>query len=283
MKQLIVNADDFGLHENINLGIIEGHTKGCITSTSIMAGAPAFSHAAALAAAHPELGVGVHLTLVGGGLPAAEPGRVASLIDSDGRLCSSYPVFLKKFCLANIRLEHVRQELTAQVKRVLAAGIAITHLDSHQHMHIVPGIIEIVIDIAKEFGIRAMRIPAEPLLFFGGFRPAAGRLIGRSGLSVLASLASLKAQRAGLAVPGHFYGMLAGGTMEEQLFVRIIDELPNGLSEIMVHPGLDDKTLNQVFTWEYHWQQELAAVTSPRVLKRLEQRQVKLVSFTHLK
>lgn len=281
MKQLIVNADDFGLHENINLGIIEGYTKGCITSTSIMAGAPAFNHAVALAAAHPQLGVGVHLTLVGGP-PAAEPGQIASLIDSDGLLCSSYPAFLKKFCSAGIRLEHVRQELTEQVKKVLATGINVTHLDSHQHMHVVPGIIEIVIDIAKKFGIQAMRIPAEPLLFFGGFRPAVGRVIGRSGLSLLASLARLKAQRAGLAAPDHFYGMIAGGTMEERFLLRIIEELPDGLSEIMVHPGLNNSLLNQVFTWEYHWQQELAAVTSPRVHEHLEQRQVKLVSFATL-
>ncbi len=281
MKQLIVNADDFGLHENINLGIIEGYTKGCITSTSIMAGAPAFEHAANLAAEHRNLGIGVHLTLVGGP-PAAEPGQIASLIDSDGLLCSSYPVFLKKFCLAGIRIEHVRQELAAQVKKVVAAGINITHLDSHQHMHVVPGIIEVVIDIAKEFGIRAMRIPAEPLLFFGGFSPSAGRIIGRSGLSILASLARLKAQRAGLAAPEHFYGMLAGGTMEERFLLRVIDSLPDGLAEIMVHPGLDDRVLNQVFTWGYHWQQELAAVTSLKVVERLEQRQVKLVSFASL-
>lgn len=281
MKQLIVNADDFGLHETINLGIIKGYTKGCITSTSIMAGAPAFEHAAALAAEHLRLGIGVHLTLVGGA-PVAEPGRISSLIDGDGLLCSSYPVFLKKFCFSGIRLEEVKLELTAQVEKVIAAGITITHLDSHQHMHVVPGIIDVVIDIAKQFNIRALRIPAEPLLFWGGFKPDIGRIIGRAGLSVLARLAGLKAQRAGLAVPEHFYGMLAGGNMDERLLLTIIDKLPNGLSEVMVHPGVDNIVLNQKFGWGYHWQQELAAVVSPRVLARLEQYQVKLVAFSSL-
>lgn len=281
MKQLIVNADDFGLHETINLGIVKGYTQGCITSTSIMAGAPAFDHAASLAAVHPQLGIGVHLTLVGGP-PAAEPGQVSSLIDDDGLLCSSYPVFLKKFCLAGVRLEDVRLELAAQVKKVMAAGIAITHLDSHQHMHVVPGIIDVVIDIAKQFDIPALRIPAEPLLFFGGFRPDAGRLIGRSGLSVLSNLARLKVLRAGLSAPEHFYGMLAGGSMNERILLNIIDNLPDGLSELMVHPGLDNRVLNQAFGWDYHWQQELAAVASQRVIGCLEQRQVKLVSFSSL-
>ncbi|CVK17779.1 ChbG/HpnK family deacetylase [Sporomusa sphaeroides] len=281
MKQLIVNADDFGLHETINLGIVEGYIKGCITSTSIMAGAPAFNHAAALAAVHPQLGIGVHLTLVGG-LPAAEPGQVISLIDKDGLLCSSYPVFLQKFCLAGVRLEDVRREFTAQVKKVMAAGIAITHLDSHQHMHVVPGIIDVVIDIAKQFAIPALRIPAEPSLFFGGFRPTAGRLIGRLGLSTLANLARPKVRRAGLAAPEHFYGMLAGGSMNEEILLNIIDNLPNGLSEIMVHPGLDNSVLHQAFGWDYHWQQELAAVASRQVMECLAQRQVKLVSFGSL-
>ncbi|HWR43625.1 ChbG/HpnK family deacetylase [Sporomusa sp.] len=278
MKKLIVNADDFGLHENINLGIIKGHTNGCITSTTIMAGAPAFAHAAALAADHRKLGIGVHLTLVGGS-PAAEPQQISSLVDQDGMLCTKYPVFLKKFCSASIRLGDVHRELTAQVKKVLAAGIHVTHLDSHQHMHIVPGIIDVVIDIAREFSIPAIRIPAEPLLFFGGFRPSAGRIIGRSGLSVLASLARLKARRARLTVPDHFYGMLAGGSMEERFFLKIIDNLPDGTAEIMVHPGLDDAILNPVFAWDYHWQKELGAVTSPRVADCLKKRKIALVSF----
>ncbi|MDF2873786.1 MAG: chbG [Sporomusa sp.] len=281
MKKLIVNADDFGLHENINLGIIAGHTTGCITSTTIMAGGPAFAHAAALAADYRTLGIGVHLTLVGG-CPAAEPGQIPSLIDQEGLLCSKYPVFLRKICSAGIRLGDVHRELVAQVRKVLAAGIQVTHLDSHQHLHIVPGIIDIVIDIAREFNIRAIRIPAEPLLFFGGFRPSAGRIIGRSGLSVLAGLARLKARRARLVVPDHFYGMLAGGSMEKRLLNKIIDNLPEGTSEIMVHPGLDDAILNPVFTWDYHWQQELAAVTSPQVADCLKKNNIDLVSFAGL-
>lgn len=281
MKKLIINADDFGLHENINLGIITGHTQGCITSATIMAGGPAFFHAAALAADCRSLGVGVHLTLVGG-YPAAKPEQIPTLIDREGRLYAKYPLFLRKFCTAAVRPEDVRREFVAQVKKVLAAGIEITHLDSHQHLHVVPGIIDIVIDIAREFHIRAIRIPAEPLFYFGGFRPSAGRLIGRSGLSILAALARGKARRARLAVPDHFFGMLAGGSMEERLLMNIIDSLPDGSSEIMLHPGLANEVLQPVFSWDYHWQQELAAVTSPRLAAGLRRCRVSLVSFAGL-
>lgn len=278
MKQLIVNADDFGLHENINLGIIEGYTKGCITSTTIMPGAPAFEQAAALAAAHPQLGVGIHLTLVGG-RPVANPEYIKSLVDNEGRLCDSYPLFLKKFCLGAIRLDDVRRELSAQVKKTVAAGIKLTHLDSHQHMHIVPGILEVVLNIAEEFQISAMRIPAEPLCFRGGFKAGMGRIIGRSGLSMLSSLARVKARKNGLVVPDGFYGMLAGGNMDEELLLNIMGSLPDGITEVMIHPGLNDAALNETFKWGYHWQQELNAVTSRRVIGRLEQENIKLISF----
>ncbi|MBP2635103.1 MAG: chbG [Firmicutes bacterium] len=278
MKQLIVNADDFGLHENINLGIIEGHAKGCITSTTIMLGAPAFEQAADLAAAHPQLGVGIHLTLVGGH-PVANPEYIKSLVDNEGMFCDSYPLFLKKICLGDIRLDDVWRELSAQVNKAVAAGIQITHLDSHQHMHVVPGILEVVLGIAKEFKIRAMRIPAEPVLFRGGFKAGVGRIIGRSGLTMLSSLARAKARKNGLVVPDRFYGMLAGGSMDERLLLNIIGSLPDGITEVMVHPGLDDTALNNTFTWGYHWQQELNAVISSQVIGRLEQENIKLISF----
>jgi len=281
MKQLIVNADDFGLHENINLGIIEGHIKGCITSTSIMAGAPAFEHAVAVAADHPQLGIGVHLTLVGG-LPIAEPSSIPSLVDGEGMLYTSYPAFLKKFCLGDIRLVDMHRELTGQVKKILSTGLKITHLDSHQHMHVVPGILDIVLSIAKEFNIQAMRIPAESLVFLGGFKPGAGRVIGRFGLSTLAGLARFKARQAGLAAPDYFYGMLAGGSMEERLLLNIINNLSAGITEVMVHPGIDEAALNSIFNWQYHWQQELQAVTSCQVASRLQQENIELVSFARL-
>lgn len=281
MKQLIINADDFGLHENINQGIIEGHTNGCITSTSLMAGAPAFEHATALAAEYPQLGIGVHLTLVGA-QPVTDPKHIPSLVDSEGQLCDSYPVFLKKFCAADVRLVDVERELTAQVKKILSAGIAITHLDSHQHMHVVPGILGIVIRIAKEFNIRAIRIPAEPLLFFGGFKPDAGRIIGRSGLSILASLARIKAQQSGLVAPDYFYGMLAGGSMDERILLQIINNMSDGVTEVMIHPGIDEAMLSKTFNWGYHWQQELQAVISKQVISRLQRENIQLASFAAL-
>ena len=157
MKYLIINADDFGLDETVNIGIIQGHTAGAITSTSIMPSGKAFAHAITLAAANPQLGIGVHLTLVGE-KPVCNPKIVPSLVDEDGFLPAQYPQFLLHYLFGDIQLADIRRELTAQVQKVADSGIHITHLDSHQHLHIMPGIMNITLDIARTFGIKAIRI-----------------------------------------------------------------------------------------------------------------------------
>ena len=281
MKQVIINADDFGIHESINNGILTGHRHGAISSTTIIAAGEAFDHAVQLAATAPTLGVGVHLTLVSERSVAA-PEKVASLVDSEGRLPRLYPQFLKQLLQGSISLAHIRCELAAQIEKVLATGMQPTHLDSHQHMHVVPGVIDIVLDLAKQYGIKAMRIPDEPLFFFGGYRTSAGRFIGRGGLSVLASLARRKAARQGLIVPQHFYGMLAGGHMIEQNLLSIMTQLPAGTSEIMMHPGESDAAMVQHYGWHSNWQAELAAVTGKKLATQLAMPGMKLISFREL-
>lgn len=281
MKQLIINADDFGLHETVNLGIIHGFTSGFITSTTIMASGKAFEHAAMLAAANKQLGIGVHLTLVGE-KPVCNPENVKSLVDSEGCLSPQYPRFLLRYMLGSIELADIRRELTAQVQKVVDSGIHITHLDSHQHMHIVPGIINITIDIAKEFGIKAVRIPAEPYFFLGGYPCTPMRVVARTGLTFLAQLAARKVKKHKLAMPEHFFGMLAGGNMREEFLSTIIDALPEGITEIMMHPGTNNEILNKDYNWNYHGQEELAAVTSDNVRHRIADRKIKLISFRDL-
>ncbi len=281
MKLLIVNADDFGLHPAVNRAIIAGHTGGCITSTSIMPGADAFRDAAALAERHPSLGTGVHLTLVGE-RPVANPAAIPTLVDGDGRFPAQYPAFLARYLRGRISKDEIRVELAAQLAKTAAAGVKITHLDSHQHLHVLPGIIDIALDLAEQFGIKAMRIPSEPRFFSGGFPCTVGRFAGRFGLSSLASLARSKAKRRGVAAPDHFFGMLAGGNMRQEYLLNILGCLPDGVSEIMVHPGDDADALGASYGWGYRWEDELAALTSPETRRCLESKGIRLISFREI-
>lgn len=281
MRRLIVNADDFGLHAAVNRGILTAHTEGIVSSTSLMAGGAAFDDAVRIARHCPQLGVGVHLTLVGASplLPVAE---VSSLLDEAGDFYGSYPLFIKRFLRGKIRLAEVERELAAQIDRVRMAGIQPSHLDSHQHLHVLPGIGGLVLDLARRFSIRAIRIPAEPVAFIGATPATVGRLVGRGGLTMLANLFRQHAAAAGIRTSDHFYGMLAGGQLTEPAILAILRRLPPGESELMTHPGFADESLADAFRWDYQWDAERQALTAPAVRALLAERQIRLISFREL-
>ena len=282
MKQLIVNADDFGLHPLINAGIIKGHQEGFITSTSLMPSAPCWQEAVRLAKENPRLGIGVHLTLVGG-VPSVLPKeKVSSLLDDDGLFLPDYVAFAKRYYGGAVKRSELEAELRAQLERALESGVNITHIDSHQHTHVLPGINSLVLKLSNEYNIIRVRIPKEGYLFTGGFQTSVGRLIGRSGLSFCADMAALRADSLGLRHPQHFYGMLAGGHLNAQLIANILRQLPEGVSEIMTHPGLDSAALGKAFSWQYHWREELDAYLDAGNKALLRELGIEPVSFAAL-
>jgi predicted glycoside hydrolase/deacetylase ChbG (UPF0249 family) len=187
IKRLIVNADDFGLHESINAGIIQAYRDGCVTSATLIAGGAAFDQAVNLARQCPDLGVGVHLTLVG--LHPVAHSDVHSLLTGDGSFWPDYFTFTRQYLKGRIKPEHIETELRCQLQKVVGNGIKITHLDSHQHLHVLPGFPRIIVKLAREFGIERIRIPAEPVSF------------GRTAVSLSAA-----------APPGPFFWDVVRGT-----------------------------------------------------------------------
>lgn len=283
LKKLIVNADDFGLHTEINKGIIKGYREGFITSTSLMCSAPAFEDAVALARQNPGLGIGIHLTLVGS-VPSVLPKeKITTLVDEAGLFPANYIVFAKKFYTKQVKMVQLELELRAQIEKALATGLSITHVDSHQHTHVLPGMTGLVVRLCREYNIKSIRIPQEGYFFSGGFAGGLGRKIGRAGLSFCACLAALQARQAGLSYPKSFFGMLAGGNLNELLVGNIITALPEGVSEIMTHPGLNKQELDKHFTWDYHWEDELQAFLSEKNKTLLERHRVTTINFGGLR
>lgn len=279
MKYLIINADDFGLHEHINAGIIKGFKEGCITSTSLMCSGPAFDNAVELAKANPGLGIGIHLTLVGGVKPLLSPEKVPSLLDGNGVFPLDYVGFIKNFTLGKVCKNEIKAELSAQIERGLSTGLTITHFDSHQHLHVLPGLIDIVIELCEKYGIDKVRVPAESITWTGGYSAGLGRIIGRLGLTVCSELARRKLKNAGIIFPDHFFGMLAGGSLNDALVETIIDNLPDGYNEIMTHPGLHSDELTNCYSWGYHWEDELSAFVAPRNIEKIKTKGISLINF----
>jgi hopanoid biosynthesis associated protein HpnK len=280
MKRLIINADDFGLHENINQGIIQTHCEGCVTSTTLIAGGQAFEQAVSLARQYPHLGVGVHLTLVG--LHPVAHGDVSSLVTDDGNFFPSYPAFVKQYIKGRIEMGHVETELRFQLQKVARSGIKITHIDSHQHLHVLPGFPRLIGALAHEFGIERIRIPAEPVNFTRVDRWPPGRLLGRTALTVCALQARNQYHSQRLHYPDHFFGMLSGGRNHYQNLRAILTRLPEGTTELMVHPGLDNAVLEAEYHWGYQWQAESEALCSPAVLELLRREKVTLSNYREL-
>src|SRR5215813_4743172 len=163
-KRLIVNADDFGLTAGVNRAVIEGHTRGVITSATLMANMPAFDAAVRLAKDHPSLGVGLHINITQG-RPVADASRVGSLINDRGEFWGTSMAVFKRLLAGRLKIEEVVIELRAQIEKALNAGLRPTHVDSHKHTHALPQICEAIISTVKDYGINAVRLPREDWRF----------------------------------------------------------------------------------------------------------------------
>lgn len=279
LRYIIINADDFGRHAEINRAVEEGLVHGCLRSATVMPGGAAFAGAIDIARRHEELGLGVHLTLVDGH-PILPPEEIPSLVGSEGDFLPDHTALLKRYLKGGVNLEEVRRELAAQLQKIEATGIPISHVDSHQHMHTLPGIIDIVLDLAARAGIRAVRTPRTPL--FAGAFGGLGQLVGRLGLSTLARLAACKAHRRGLLTPDNFAGIVAGEAVSEGELLHLIAHLPQGTTEVMMHPGMKNDVLQEDSGWQHDFEAELAAILSPRVGEALRKAEVEPVNFRHL-
>ena len=276
LKQIIVNADDFGRHVLINRAVERGVTDGVLRSATIMPGGAAFDDAAELAARSPKLGVGIHLTLVNGN-PVLPPAEIPSLVTEAGIFVDDHTAFAVRLLRGAVNLDEVRAELGAQLRRVEAAGIHPTHADSHQHMHVLPGVIDIVLDLCRAAGIPAMRAPRAPL--FAGSFGGIGQLIGRTGLAILTHRAAAKAQRRGIRVPDHFAGIVAGEAVDTATLTGIAASLRGGVTEVMLHPGTDNAVLIRDCLWEHDFEAELSALSAPAVRTALAAAGAEIVNF----
>lgn len=281
MKKLIVNADDFGLHTEVNRAVIQGYQKGCLRSTSLITTGSAVDEAVELAKENPGLGIGIHLTLVAE-RPMLPPEQVPTLVGDDGKFLPDHVAFIKRYVSGGIDREELFAECEAQIAKAMDLGINITHLDSHQHLHVLPGISKICLKLMGKYNISKMRYPGEAFFFTGGFPVGLGRRIAKCGLTVCADIAKGKAKWYNKKMPDYFFGMVAGGHNEEKYFLNILKSLPDGVSEIMIHPGANDMELGKCYDWQYHWQDELNSVTSQEVMKYITEHDISLISYADL-
>jgi hopanoid biosynthesis associated protein HpnK len=277
-RRLIVNADDFGLSEAVNEGIVEAHRRGIVTSTSLIASGAAFEDAVRLAQAIGTLDVGVHLTLTEEE-PVSDRSDVPSLLDGDGRFHPHTASFVKHYFAGRISLDEVERELDAQIARVVSNGVHVSHLDGHQHVHMVPGIRRVASRLADKYCIPAIRFPKElPRRYMVRERNSTSRLLQLLALNAFCTAADIR----GTTRPDHFVGFFYGGRLNKPNLMRVLETLPDeGTCELMCHPGRQDVRSARAH-WQYQWQEELDALTDRDVRAWLQAHGIELVSYATL-
>jgi hopanoid biosynthesis associated protein HpnK len=281
---LIVTGDDFGLSPSINSAIIQAHTEGVLTCASLMVNGGAFTEAISLARKHPGLEVGIHLSLVRS--PATLHRREApGLIDTAGNLPGNPVVSGFRFFFDRTLRAQLAQEAEAQIRKFLDTGLVPSYLDGHLHFHVHPIVLEILLDLAEKYSIPSFRLPREEL--FPNLRIDSRHFLQKTfyaGIySRLCAHAHKKIRARGISHPDHFFGLLNIGNLDETYFLRVIDALEPGFTEIGTHPALSNPPELERWAPGYRYREELNALTSPRVRERLEARGVKLAGYRFLK
>ena len=254
-RLLVVNADDLGLTPGVCRAVGRAHSDGIVTSTSVLAVGAAFEQAATTVREAGDLALGAHLAIVGEDRPLLSAREVPTLVDREGRFPLSYRTVVARGAAGRIDPDDVAREFRAQLERVRGIGVPVTHLDTHQHTHLWPTVAAVVVELAREAGIRVVRLPQSrrrgPV--GAGVQILAGRLRRRLGQAALVSTAAY----AGLDEAGH---------LDDRRFAAMLRRLTATgapTAEVNTHPGEAGEPHLARFDWGYRWGDELAMLTAP--------------------
>jgi hopanoid biosynthesis associated protein HpnK len=266
-RYLIVNADDFGISLEVNQAVEQAHRSGVLTSASLMMGEHAVADALARARRLPELAVGLHVTLTNGRpvLPAED---IPDLVNDDGRLSANLVrCGIEYFFKPRVRRQ-LAAEIEAQFAAFAAAGLTLDHANAHNHMHLHPTVLELIISIGRRFGLKSVRIPQE--------------LPGPRLLRPWLRLMRRRLDAAEIDYNDHFFGLAATGHMDLNTVLGILKNLPEGVSEIMFHPATDSWQSVEAGAHGFQFDAELQALLDPEVRACIAERNITLFRYQQL-
>lgn len=286
MRRLIINADDFGLTPGVNQAIAEAHQRGIVTSATLMANSGAFAPAVAMAQSMPRLSVGCHVVLVDGS-PLLRPQRVPSLV-STSQFPPGFGAIAKKALRNQLKRDEIEAEVTAQIQHIQQAGVRVTHVDSHKHVHMLPGLGAAIIRAARNCGVHAIRnpfVPVKPLAFADlARRPKLWtRYTETKVLRGYQRQFRKNVTEAGMITTDGSFGVISTGALDLDLFRAIIGSIPDGTWEFVCHPGYIDVELGAIRTrLRESREKELEVLTSVSARKALDEQGIQLISYADL-
>jgi hopanoid biosynthesis associated protein HpnK len=263
MKQVLFSADDFGLSEGVNEAVERAHREGILHAASLMVAGPAAADAVRRARALPSLRVGLHLVTIEG--PAVlPPAVIPTLVDAGGQFPSDQlRLGINYFFRPGVRRQ-LAAEIRAQFAAFAATGLLLDHANAHKHMHLHPTIGRLMLTIGQEFGLRRVRVPAEPpaIMALCGVPPTPGA----RALYLWTRVLRRQIRQAGMQANDHCFGLAWSGHMTADRVRRLLDVLPDGSSEIYFHPAADREAPLRRLMPDYEHEAELAALLDRSLL-----------------
>jgi len=235
----IINGDDFGFSSGVNQAIIKAHEQGVLTSTSLMVTGEAATHAIALAHAHPNLAVGLHLVLVCG-KAVLPPSEIPHLVDSAGNFSSDSLNAGLRYQFSQAARRELRLEIRAQLEKFRQTGLPLSHVDGHLHLHSHPVVLGILAELAEEFNIKVIRLPSEELRFTLRLdkRDLLTKLLWSFVFTRLRSYGESLLKSKGIYFCDRVYGLLQSGRMTEEYLRGLIGQIQADVVEIYSHPAI---------------------------------------------
>jgi chitin disaccharide deacetylase len=286
VRRLIVNADDFGFTSGVNRAIVDAHSRGVVTSSTLMANGPAFEEAARLTKTVSKLSIGCHVVLIDG-QPVLDAEQLPSLT-SGSRFRDGLFTFAARAISGRIDTDEIAAEAMAQIRKIQSSGVVVSHVDTHKHTHLFPRILRPLLRAAAACGIRALRNPFGPRLPL-----RSSDLLARPGLwaryaelRVLGRFAGKfreAVDREGFTTPDGTLGIVVTGALDETLFHAIARAIPPGTWEFVCHPGYNDADLQVAKTrLRESRETELHVLTLPAAREMLLQEGIELISYRDL-
>jgi len=280
MKRLIITSDDFGLSSGVNLAVEKGWHEGILTGASIMPGAGAFDEAVKIAHRNPDMQIGLHLTLVQG-QSVLPPSDLPGLVDKNGNFSDNPIMAGIRYFFDKTLYNQLKLEIEAQIARVQDAGIALSHIDGHLNIHLHPTVFKILTELMPRYGISSFRMAQERISH--NLRFDRSRIFGKALERIIFWFLTENARTAldglGIRYAAEVKGVLNSGRMTEEYILNIIDGLEDDLTEIYFHPGILPDTEISRRMPNYRHKEELAAITSPIIRKRLQELQLQLQNY----
>jgi hopanoid biosynthesis associated protein HpnK len=283
LKRLIVTGDDFGLAEPVNEAIERAHREGVLSTASLMVAGPATADAVARARRNPELRVGLHVVVVEG-RPVLPREAIPDLVDERGELPTElFRAGVRFFFSPRVRAQ-LASEIRAQFESFRRTGLALDHVNAHNHLQVHPTVLTLLLEIGREYGSPPIRVPYEPARASVRAMPThrLRRVLQGIGFGGLRLAMRSRLARAQVAANDFVFGLNDTGAMREETVLRLLGEIPDGVSEMYFHPATRrcpeiDRTMA-----DYDHEGELAALLSARVRARIAELGIRPASFADL-